>query len=100
MSCARIQRDRGGNARSRDDPLAPPRRDGASCSLNPPCTNAAEVIERIVNVFEGTAQQILVQLSATLKMVVAQKLLPNSEELIAVREILVTTPAVKMRLTK
>lgn len=59
--------------------------------------NAAEVIERIVNVFEGAAQQqVLVQLSATLKMVVAQKLLPRkSGELVAAREILVTTTAIQ-----
>lgn len=59
--------------------------------------NAAEVIERIVNVFEGAAQQqVLVQLSATLKMVVAQKLLPKKEGgLVAAREILVTTTAIQ-----
>jgi twitching motility protein PilT len=59
--------------------------------------NASEVIERIVNVFEGAAQQqVLVQLSATLKMVIAQKLLPNKKgELVCVREILVTTPAIQ-----
>lgn len=59
--------------------------------------NAAEVIERIVNVFEGAAQQqVLVQLSATLKMVVAQKLLQKkSGGLVAAREILVTTPAIQ-----
>ena len=59
--------------------------------------NAAEVIERIVNVFEGAAQQqVLVQLSATLRMVVAQKLLPKKEGgLVAAREILVTTTAIQ-----
>lgn len=59
--------------------------------------NAAEVIERMVNVFEGAAQQqVLVQLAATLKMVVAQKLLPRKQDgLVAAREILVTTTAVQ-----
>lgn len=59
--------------------------------------NAAEVIERIVNVFEGAAQQqILVQLAATLRMVVAQKLLQKKEGgLVAVREVLVSTPAIQ-----
>ncbi|NQV89287.1 MAG: PilT/PilU family type 4a pilus ATPase [Parcubacteria group bacterium] len=59
--------------------------------------NAAEVIERIVNVFEGSAQQqILVQLAATLKIVVAQKLLPGKDGgLVAAREIMVTTTAIQ-----
>lgn len=59
--------------------------------------NAAEVIERIVNVFEGAAQQqILVQLAATLRMVVAQKLVTKKDGgLVAAREILVSTPAIQ-----
>lgn len=59
--------------------------------------NAAEVIERIVNVFEGVQQQqILVQLAATLKMVVAQRLLPKKGGgLVAAREVLTTTLAVQ-----
>ncbi|NQV90412.1 PilT/PilU family type 4a pilus ATPase [Candidatus Uhrbacteria bacterium] len=59
--------------------------------------NAAEVVERIVNVFEGAAQQqVLVQLSATLKMVVAQQLLPaKGGGVVAAREILLSSMAVQ-----
>ncbi|TAL49704.1 PilT/PilU family type 4a pilus ATPase [Patescibacteria group bacterium] len=59
--------------------------------------NAAEVIERIVNVFEGSSQQqILVQLSATLHTVVAQHLLSaKAGGVIAAREILLNNLAVQ-----
>lgn len=59
--------------------------------------NAAEVVERIVNVFEGMEQQqVLVQLSATLQMVVAQRLFAKkSGGLVAAREILMTNVAVQ-----
>jgi len=59
--------------------------------------NAPEVIERIVNVFQGAEQQqILVQLAATMKMVVAQKLLPAKEGgVVAVQEVLVNNLAVQ-----
>ncbi len=59
--------------------------------------NAAEVVERIVNVFEGVQQQqILVQLAATLRMVVAQRLLPKKGGgLVAAREVLTSTIAVQ-----
>jgi twitching motility protein PilT len=58
--------------------------------------NAAEAVERIVNVFDGAQQQqILVQLSATLKMVIAQHLVPTVEGgRVAAREILTSTTAV------
>lgn len=59
--------------------------------------NAAEVVERIVNVFEGASQQqVLVQLSATLKIVVAQQLLPaKGGGVVAAREILLSSMAVQ-----
>jgi len=59
--------------------------------------NAPEAVERIINVYEGAAQaQIMTQLAATLRMVVAQKLLPRKDEgLLAVWEILVTNTAIK-----
>lgn len=59
--------------------------------------NAGEAIERIVNVFEGMEQQqILVQVAATLQMVVAQKLLPAKQGgVIAAREILISNSAVQ-----
>lgn len=59
--------------------------------------NAGEAVERIVNVFEGMEQQqILVQLAATLQMVVAQRLLPAKKGgVIAAREILVSNSAVQ-----
>ena len=59
-------------------------------------SSAAEAIERIVDVFEGSKQrQILIQLSSVLRGVVAQHLLPKKDGgRIAVREILINTPAV------
>lgn len=59
--------------------------------------NAPEVIERIVNVFQGEKQQqILIQLAATLKMVIAQKLLPAKEGgLVAAQEVLVSSSAIQ-----
>ncbi len=59
-------------------------------------SSAAEAIERIIDVFEGSRQkQVLVQLSAVLRAVVAQQLVPAKEGgLIAVREILINTPAI------
>ncbi|MBU0660567.1 PilT/PilU family type 4a pilus ATPase [Patescibacteria group bacterium] len=57
---------------------------------------AAEAVERIVDVFEGPKQrQVLIQLSAVLRGVVAQHLLPaSSGGRVAAREILINTPAV------
>ncbi len=59
-------------------------------------SSAAEAVERIVDVFDGSKQkQILIQLSAVLRGVVAQQLVPTTDNtLIAAREILVCTPAV------
>jgi len=59
-------------------------------------SSAAEAIERIVDVFEGAKQkQVLIQLAAVLRIVVAQQLIPTTEgTLIAAREILINTPAV------
>lgn len=59
--------------------------------------NAAEVVERIVNVFEGAQQQqVLVQLAATFRTVIAQRLIPSKDgPLVAAREILTSTPAVQ-----
>lgn len=59
-------------------------------------SNAAEAVERIVDVFEGAKQkQILIQLSAVLRAVVAQQLVPSVDgKLVAVREVLINTPAV------
>lgn len=58
--------------------------------------SAAEAIERIVDVFEGSKQkQVLIQLSAVLRAVVAQQLLPAKDGgRVAAREILMNTPAV------
>lgn len=58
--------------------------------------SAAEAVERIVDVFEGAKQkQILIQLSAVLRAVVAQQLLPSKDGgRVPAREILVNTPAV------
>ncbi len=59
-------------------------------------STAAEAVERIVDVFEGSKQkQVLIQLSAVLRGVVAQQLVPtvDGKQVIA-REILVNTPAV------
>jgi twitching motility protein PilT len=59
-------------------------------------SSAAEAIERIVDVFEGSKQkQILIQLSAVLRGVVAQQLLPSKDGgRVPAREILINTPAV------
>ena len=58
--------------------------------------SAAEAVERIVDVFDGSKQrQILIQLSSVLRGVVAQHLLPRKDGgRVAVREVLVNTPAV------
>jgi len=58
--------------------------------------SAAEAVERIVDVFEGMRQkQVLTQLAAVLRVVVAQQLLPKKGGgRIAVHEILVNTAAV------
>ena len=59
-------------------------------------SSAAEAIERIVDVFEGSKQkQILIQLSAVLRGVVAQQLITGQDgKRVAAREILINTPAV------
>jgi len=58
-------------------------------------SSAAEAVERIVDVFEGPKQrQILIQLAAVLRGVVAQHLLPGKKGRVAAREILINTPAV------
>lgn len=59
-------------------------------------SSAAEAIERIVDVFEGSRQkQILIQLSAVLRGVVAQQLLPSKDgSRVPAREILINTSAV------
>ena len=59
--------------------------------------NAPEAIERIVNVFDGAEQrQILVQLSATLRVIVAQRLLPKKDGgMVAAWEVLTSTTAVR-----
>jgi twitching motility protein PilT len=59
-------------------------------------SSAAEAVERIVDVFDGSKQkQILVQLSSVLKVVVAQQLLPAKDGgRVPAREILVNTPGV------
>ena len=57
---------------------------------------AAEAVERIVDVFEGSKQkQVLIQLSSVLRAVVAQQLLPGKKgEQVPAREILINTSAV------
>ncbi len=57
---------------------------------------AAEAVERIVDVFEGSKQkQVLIQLSAVLRGVVAQQLLPAKDGgRVPAREVLINTPAV------
>lgn len=57
--------------------------------------SAAEAVERVVDVFEGFKQkQILVQLAAVLRAVVAQQLMPGKDgKLVVAREILINTPA-------
>ncbi len=59
-------------------------------------SSAAEAVERIVDVFDGAKQkQILIQLSAVLRGVVAQQLLPTVDgHRVVAREILVNTPAI------
>lgn len=59
-------------------------------------SSAAEAVERIVDVFEGSRQkQVLTQLSAVLQAVIAQQLLPAKDGGRApAREILINTPAV------
>lgn len=59
-------------------------------------SSAAEAIERIVDVFEGSKQkQILIQLSSVLRGVVAQQLIPSKDGgRVPAREILINTPAV------
>lgn len=63
-------------------------------SLHAP--SAAEATERIVDVFQGSRQkQVLTQLAAVLRAVVAQQLLPRKGQgRVAAREILVNTAAV------
>ena len=58
-------------------------------------STAAEAIERIVDVFEGPKQkQVLIQLAAVLRVVIAQQLVPAADGTrVAAREILVNTPA-------
>ena len=59
-------------------------------------SSAAEAVERIVDVFEGSKQkQVLIQLAAVLRGVVAQQLIPAKDGgRVPAREILVNTPAV------
>ncbi len=59
-------------------------------------SSAAEAIERIVDVFDGAKQkQILIQLGAVLRGVVAQQLIPTKDgKRVATREILVNTSAI------
>ncbi|MBI2436520.1 MAG: PilT/PilU family type 4a pilus ATPase [Candidatus Magasanikbacteria bacterium] len=59
-------------------------------------SSAAEAIERIVDVFDGAKQkQILIQLSAVLRGVVAQQLLPSvNGGRVSAREILVNNSAI------
>lgn len=59
-------------------------------------SSAAEAVERIVDVFDGSKQQqVLIQLSAVLRAVVSQQLLPKVDGgRVAAREILVNTPNV------
>lgn len=57
---------------------------------------AAEAIERIIDVFDGSKQrQVLTQLAASLRAIVAQNLVPAKDGgLVPAREILLATPAV------
>jgi twitching motility protein PilT len=59
-------------------------------------SSAAEAVERIVDVFEGSKQkQVLIQLAAVLRGVVAQQLIPAKDGgRVPAREIMVNTPAV------
>ncbi|MDO8499614.1 MAG: PilT/PilU family type 4a pilus ATPase [bacterium] len=58
--------------------------------------SAAEAVERIVDVFDGAKQkQVLIQLSAVLRGVVSQQLLPSKDKgRVPAREILINTTAV------
>ncbi len=59
-------------------------------------STAAEAVERIVDVFEGSKQrQVLIQLSAVLRGIVAQQLIPAKDGgRVPAREVLINTPAV------
>lgn len=59
-------------------------------------SSAAEAIERIVDVFDGAKQkQVLIQLGAVMRGIVAQQLMPSLDgKRVAVREVLLNTPAV------
>ncbi len=59
-------------------------------------STAAEAVERIIDVFDGSRQkQVLIQLGAVLRAVVAQQLIPAADGgRVAAREILINTPAV------
>ena len=59
-------------------------------------STAAEAVERIVDVFDGPKQkQVLIQLGAVLRGIVAQQLIPTVDgKRVAAREILINTPAV------
>ncbi len=59
-------------------------------------SSAAEAVERIVDVFEGSKQkQVLIQLSAVLQAVISQQLLPAKDGgRVPAREILINTPGV------
>ncbi|MCX6782115.1 MAG: type IV pilus twitching motility protein PilT [Candidatus Magasanikbacteria bacterium] len=58
--------------------------------------SAAEAVERIIDVFEGSKQkQVLTQLSSVLRAIVAQHLIPAKDGgRVPAREILINTPAV------
>lgn len=58
--------------------------------------SAAEAVERIVDVFEGSKQkQVLIQLSTVLRAVISQQLLPAKDGgRVAAWEVLINTPAV------
>ncbi len=58
--------------------------------------SAPEAVERIIDMFEGARQkQVLVQLAAVLRAVIAQQLLPKAGGgRIAAREVLINTPAI------
>jgi twitching motility protein PilT len=59
-------------------------------------SSAAEAVERIVDVFDGSKQkQVLTQLSGVLRAIVAQQLIPGKGGIrVAAREILINTPAI------
>jgi len=58
--------------------------------------SAAEAVERIVDVFDGSKQkQVLIQFSSVLRSIVAQQLLSSTDGgRVAAREILINTPAI------